>query len=149
MAKKTYYVERLGIRVDGFRTVTEARKAWEAKRDEFCERASQGPHVFRFAGFTCVVAPSPHGWEYTIVESGRVDGIVRAQCHYGAASQVEAIAVAVGAVAQRAWPADVQDDSAFFDYVAWCAGLRPAEVKSGRDDFVYLARHWRATQAAA
>ncbi len=151
MARKTYYLEKYGIRVEGCRNQTEARKQWEAARDEFVDRATAcPPWVFAFRGHVAVVTALPHAdsWEYTIVrpnDSGRKTG----QCFYSAPSQIAAIAEALGALAQQVWSRDIANDGEFFDSMVTLARLSSYEAKSQRDNFTHVTAYWRNHPIAA
>jgi hypothetical protein len=151
MARKTYYLEQHGIRVDHCRTKTEARKLWESKRDEFVERAASCPQwVFAFHGHVAIVNVEPYkdSWSYTIVSpnhSGRRHG----SCFYSAPSQVAAIAVALGSMAQAIWTRDVPDDGALFDEILSAARITAAETKLERFYFVTVTAFWRQNPIAA
>ena len=149
--KKTHSIERLGIRVEGHANKTAAQKAWEAKRDYFCDVATAcRPWLFAWQGYVCLVAPSADGWEYTIINPQQPDaGYLRPQCYYGADSQIAAIAEALGALAQRAWHASINDDAAWFDRMLQAARVTQHEAQKERENFLHLAAFWRTHKAAA
>lgn len=148
--KKTYHHEQDGIRVDGCANKTDARKAWEAKRAEFAKVSAEcRPWVFNYRGHVCIVAPLVDGWEYTIVSPDTREGLRSASCYYGAASQVAAIADALGALAQNVWTREVADDAAMFDDMVKAARMFPAEIAYQRDNFLHVVAHWRAHVIAA
>jgi hypothetical protein len=149
---KSFYIDRLGIRVEGHRNVTEARKAWEAERDHFVDRATAcEPWIFVWRGHVTIVQVKPHRdtWSYSIVGPGTSEGRHHPSCYYGASSQIAAIAVALGALAQHAWTRDVADDAAFFDELLIAARVTAHEARGERDNFLHVAAHWRAHQAAS
>lgn len=148
---KTYYLEKFGIRVDGCRNKTEARKQWEMARDEYVDRSTAcPPWVFAFDGHTVVVTAEPHAnsWSYTIVKPGD-SGKKHGSCFYNAPSQIAAIAIALGALAQAAWSIDIDDDSEWFDHIVASARLIAQEAAHERSSFVTVAAHWRKHQLAA
>jgi hypothetical protein len=147
---KTFYLEQHGIRVDGCHNKTEARKAWEAARDEFVERAADGPWIFATHGHTVVVTAEPcaNCWSYTIVrpdDSGRRWH----SCSFTASSQIAAIAVAIGSLAQNVWTSDIPDDGAFFDALVVAARLTAQEARNERANYVTVTAHWRSHPIAA
>jgi hypothetical protein len=151
MPRKTYKMEKLGIYVDGCPNKTDAKKAWEAKRDQWCERSTTcPPHAFSYGRIVCIVSPRVYDWEYTIIDTACHAGVRTPSCMYRAESQVKAIAAAVSAVAQWAWSrqdSDETSDAELFDRIAKAAGLRDGEAKSERSDFIYLGSRCRESVA--
>jgi hypothetical protein len=146
MARKTYYVERLGIRVDGYPTITAARKAWETARDQWCDiSTSCPPYVLAFRGHVLIVVPKQgaNNWEYTLV-TPQHSGVRYASCYYGAKSQIAAIVEGLSALAQAVWSRNVPDDGALFDEIVVAARITAAEARHKCSDFVYLTSQWRA-----
>jgi hypothetical protein len=142
---KTHYLEKHGIRVDGCRTMKEAREAWIAARDEFVDRATAcPPWIFAFRGHFAVLSAEPHSnsWSYTIACPDD-EGRRFASCFFSAPSQIAAIAITLGAMAQRAWSRDIADDGDYFDSMVRAARLTAAEASKERADFVHVAAFWR------
>lgn len=151
MARKTYYLDKLGIRVEGCRNQTEARKQWEAARDEFVDRATAcPPWVFGWHGYALIVTAEPYknSWSYTIVPPDHM-GRHHASCYYSAPSQIAAIAEAIGSLAQSVWTRDIPNDGEFFDQLICAARLTAEEVRSQYSNFVTVTAHWRSHPIAA
>jgi hypothetical protein len=150
MARKTFYMDKHGIRVDGCANKTEARKAWVAKRDAFARVAAEcRPWVFAYAGHVLVVAPLPEGWEYTIVRPSDPAGVRHASCYFNAALQCEAIAQGLAALAQNVWTRECPDDGAMWDDMVACARMRGDEIANQRYEFLHVVEFWRAHPIAA
>lgn len=148
MSRKTVYIERQGIRVEAANK-TEAEAAWKAARDSFVSRAVESPFVFVWQGAVLVVSATAHGWHYGITVLAEKSGVQRAICYYDAESQTAAIAVGLGAMAQRLWNRSVVDDAEYFDSMVKAAGLYESEVKRQREDFLRVVEFWRAHPVAA
>lgn len=148
MSRKTVYIERQGIRVEATNK-TEAESAWKAARDSFVSRAVESPFVFSWRNGVLVVSAITHGWQYGVIVPAEKSGVQRASCYYDAESQTAAIAVGLGAMAQRLWNRSVVDDAEYFDSMVKAAGLYESEVKRQREDFLRVVEFWRAHPVAA
>ena len=146
MPRQTHYIDQLGIRVDGHTNKTEARKAWEAARDHWCDISTAcPPWVFAWEGHTVMVCPTPHDtWCWTITRPDDC-GRKNAQCYFRADSQYAAIADALGALAQAAWSPAIADDAVWFDSMVIEARCLEYEARNVRSNFLTVAAHWRAT----
>ena len=71
-------------------------------------------------------------------------GVRHASCYFGAQSQIAAIAVGLGAMAQAMWSRDIPDDAEFFTELATVARVSLHEARAEYDNFRHVTAFWRA-----